>query len=141
MASSSSDGLAALETAILSTIDTLDRLDDFAEPGPNPDNPGLAHNLNELVRGLDGVRAAGAKVPLALPAELVAAYVDAGKSPDAFTAELHARAARSSDAVSAKQRGVDHLAEAIRAQAGDLLSAVKEEPGSPVFPWEQQSSS
>ena len=61
----------------------------------------------------------------AVPGELVEQYVDVGKSPDAFTAELHARATKSSDAVRAKQHAVRRLEEAVRHQAGDLLGPVK----------------
>lgn len=80
----------------------------------------VAHS-NELVSGLDAVRATSAAVDLAVPAELVQQYVDAGKSPDAFTAELHARVSRSSAAVKAKQHSFRQMEEALRTQAGDLL--------------------
>ena len=59
---------------------------------------------------------------MTLPAELVQQYVDAGRSPDAFAAALHARATRSSDAVRAKQTGFRRLEEGVRAQCGDFLA-------------------
>lgn len=79
---------------------------------------------NELVRGLDSVRNTGANLghDLTVPDELVHHYVDSGKSPDDFTGELHARVARSSAAAKAKQHAFRQVEEAIRSQAGDLLS-------------------
>jgi hypothetical protein len=76
---------------------------------------------------LDGVRAASAGLDMALPIELVQQYVDAGRSPDAFAAELHERVARSASAVQAKQRAFGRLEEAIRHQMGELNEPVKSE--------------
>ena len=45
MASASDAELEALEKAILGTLETLERLDEFALPSPTPDNAGLALNL------------------------------------------------------------------------------------------------
>ena len=84
---------------------------------------------NQLVKSLDAVRAAGKAVDLALPAELVQ-YADAGRSPDAFTTELHGRVARSSAAARAKQQAWDQLEAAIRHQGAELLTdAVKDDKG------------
>ena len=73
---------------------------------------------NELVRGLDAVRTASGGVDVALPAELVQKYVDAGRSPDEFTVARHGAVERSSAAVRAKQHGFQRLEEAIRHQLG-----------------------
>ena len=37
--------LGALETAIVGTIETLDRLDEFTQPSPTIDNDGLKLNM------------------------------------------------------------------------------------------------
>ena len=156
----SEQNLDALEQAILSTVETLDRIDEFALPSSQPDNAALVINLcapdcsnfnllqsepapmrccmyvcvlsltfarylsrsNELMRGIDTLRATSASVDLAVPAELVQQHVDIGKSPDDFTAELHARVSRSSAAVKAKQHVFRQMEEALWSQAGDLLS-------------------
>ena len=170
-APSGSAPLETLETAILGTIETIDRLSDFIEPSMQPNNAGLALNLcaptrpsanppahpscarrvcsacsrvrarapvvsqflasKELVSRMDAVRTASADVDVALPVELVQQYVDAGKSPDGYTAELHGRAARLGATVQAKQRGFRAVEEAIRHVGSDLLrdDAAKREPG------------
>ena len=80
---------------------------------------------------MDAVRTASADVDEKLPVELVQQYVDAGRSPDDFSAELHGRAARSSATVQAKQRGFRAVEEAIRHVGSDLLllDDAKREPG------------
>ena len=77
---------------------------------------------NEFVRKLDALREAGASIDLELPRDLVA-HVDAGRSADAHTHKIHADAVRSSDTFRAKQAGMRHLEEALRARSSDLLTA------------------
>ena len=73
------------------------------------------------MRGLESIRRAGAGLDIALPSELVQQCVDAGRSPDDFSAEMHARVARSSAAVQLKRHALRHLEAQIREHAGDLV--------------------
>lgn len=97
----------------MKTLETIDRLEEFAR-SPHPDNRMLQYNLDALATGLSQVHAASAQTRIAVPAALVRDVVDAGASPDDFSAQLFEQAELRSDALEAKRKALSSLQRAVR---------------------------
>ena len=84
--------LEDLETSIQAAMLNLNSLDEFALT-EQTDNDRLALNVHQLVDNLSHIRSASAQANVAVPYEIVHAYVDAGRPPDAFMVQQDARGA------------------------------------------------
>ena len=112
--------LADLESEICQTLVTLDRIDRFAQ-ADNPDNRIIPDHLDKLVRGLSQVSAASGQTKATVPAALVREFVDAGRSPDDFSAAQLDETVKKADTLALKQQAIGMLADTIRESAADML--------------------
>lgn len=123
-ASSSQAGskeLADLESEILTTLETVARLDEFAADA-KPDNRYVQHNLDALVKGLGQVHAASAQTVRTVPTALVREFVDAGRPLDEFAAQQREGVDLRVDLLDAKRSALARLRQRILTDGADLLA-------------------
>lgn len=83
---------------------------------------------NDLVRKLGVIKDAGARVRDDVPGELVHEFIDEGRTPDEFSAQLHGRVTGLRDGVHAKADLLRRLEEQCLATCGDLADPEAVQP-------------